>query len=38
MRDSQTIVKERVTLDKSSPDILLDEITTIDNALTRPGW
>jgi hypothetical protein len=35
-KDNQTIVKERITLDKSNPDILLDEITTIDNALTRP--
>ena len=35
-KDNQTIVKERIYLDKSNPDILLDEITTIDNALTRP--
>jgi hypothetical protein len=34
--DNQTIVKERITLDKSNPDIMLDEITTIDGALTRP--
>jgi len=34
--DNQTIVKERIYLDKANPDILHDEITTIDNALTRP--
>jgi len=35
-KDNQTIVKERIALDKSNPDVLLNEITTIDNALTRP--
>jgi hypothetical protein len=35
-RDNQTVVKERVFLDKSNPNLLLDEITTIDNAFTRP--
>jgi len=35
-KDNQTVVKERITLDKASPDILRYEITTIDNALTRP--
>jgi hypothetical protein len=35
-KDNQTIVKERIHLDKSNPNLLLDEITTIDNALTRP--
>ena len=34
--DNQTVVKERIYLDKSNPEILRDEITTIDNALTRP--
>jgi len=34
--DNQTVVKERIYLDKAKPDILHDEITTIDNALTRP--
>ena len=34
--DDQTIVKERIYLDKGNPDILHDEITTIDHALTRP--
>jgi hypothetical protein len=35
-KDNQTIVKERIYLDKADPNILRDEITTIDNALTRP--
>jgi hypothetical protein len=35
-KDNQTVVKERIFLDKASPDFLYDEITTIDNALTRP--
>jgi hypothetical protein len=35
-KDNQTIVKERIRLDKSNKDVLLNEITTIDNALTRP--
>lgn len=34
--DNQTVVKERMSLDRSKPDILHDEITTIDHALTRP--
>jgi hypothetical protein len=34
--DNQTVVKERITLDKANADVLLNEITTIDNALTRP--
>jgi hypothetical protein len=34
--DNQTIVKERIYLDKVDKNTLLDEITTIDNALTRP--
>ena len=34
--DDQTIVKERLFLDKANPDILHDEITTIDHALTHP--
>jgi hypothetical protein len=34
--DNQTIVKERIYQDKSNPNIIYDEITTIDNALTRP--
>ena len=35
-RDNQTIVKERIYLDKDNPDILYDEITTIDHALSQP--
>jgi hypothetical protein len=35
-KDNQTVVKERLELDKANPDRLHDEITTIDNALTRP--
>jgi hypothetical protein len=33
---NQTVVKERISLDRSKQDILHDEITTIDHALTRP--
>ena len=35
-KDNQTIVKEKIYLDKANPDLLRDEITTIDHALTRP--
>jgi len=35
-RDNQTVVKERIYLDKANANILIDEVTTIDNALTRP--
>jgi len=34
--DNKTIVKERVYLDKGNKDVLHIEITTFDNALTRP--
>jgi len=34
--DGQSIIKERIYLDKANKDVLIDEITTIDNALTRP--
>jgi hypothetical protein len=34
--DNQTIVKERIYLDKTNPDILHNEMTVIDHALTRP--
>jgi hypothetical protein len=34
--DNQTVVKERIYLDKTHPNLLHDEITTIDHALTRP--
>jgi hypothetical protein len=35
-RDNRTVVKERIHLDAVDPNILYDEITVIDNALTRP--
>ncbi len=35
-RDNQTVVKERIFQNKTNKNILFDEITTIDNALTRP--
>jgi hypothetical protein len=35
-KDGQTIVKERLYLDKSDPDILYNQVTTYDHALTRP--
>jgi hypothetical protein len=34
--DNQTIVKERIYLDRDNKDTLHDEVTTIDHALTRP--
>jgi hypothetical protein len=34
--DNETVVKERLYLDKNDPDILRNEITTYDHALTRP--
>jgi len=34
--DNETVLKERIYLDKANPDVLHDEITTIDHALTRP--
>src|SRR2546429_8714338 len=35
--DGKTVIKERIYLDKADPNILHDEITVIDNALTR-AW
>jgi hypothetical protein len=35
-KDGQTVVKERIYLDKADPDILHDQVTTYDHALTRP--
>jgi hypothetical protein len=35
-KDNQTIVKERLYLNKANRDILYNEIAVIDNALTRP--
>ena len=34
--DNDTIVKERIYLDKNNPNVLIDEMTTTDGALTRP--
>ena len=34
--DNQTVVKERIYLDKTDKNTLVDQITTIDHALTRP--
>ncbi len=34
--DNQSIFKERIDLDKANPNILHNEITVIDHALTRP--
>jgi len=34
--DNQSIFKERIYLDKANPNILHNEITVIDHALTRP--
>jgi len=34
--DNETVIKERIYQDKNDPDILHDEMTTIDNALTHP--
>ncbi|HLH95321.1 MAG TPA: hypothetical protein VKW08_09405 [Xanthobacteraceae bacterium] len=34
--DNQSIFKERIHRDKSDPNVLHDEITVIDHALTRP--
>jgi hypothetical protein len=35
-RDNQSIVKERIYLDTSRPEILHDDVTVFDHALTRP--
>jgi hypothetical protein len=34
--DNQTVVKERIYLDKIDRDLVNDEVTVFDNALTRP--
>jgi hypothetical protein len=34
--DGKTVIKERIYLDKADPNVLYDEITVIDNAMTRP--
>jgi hypothetical protein len=35
-QDNQAIFKERIFLDRENPNILHDEVTTFDHALTRP--
>ena len=35
-KDNKTVVKERIYLDKNNPDILRNEVTLVDNALTHP--
>jgi hypothetical protein len=35
-KDNNTVVKERISIDKSNPNTIHNEITVIDNALTRP--
>jgi len=35
-RDNQSVIKERIYSDKGDPNLIKNEITTIDNALTRP--
>ncbi len=34
--DNETVINERIYLDKSDPNLLHDEITTTDHALTQP--
>jgi hypothetical protein len=34
--DDQTVIKEKIHLDRSDPNLLHDDITTFDHALTRP--
>jgi hypothetical protein len=34
--DNQTIIKERIFLDKANKDLMLNEITVIDHAFTQP--
>jgi hypothetical protein len=34
--DNQTVIKERIYIDKADRNTLIDEITVIDHALTRP--
>jgi hypothetical protein len=35
-KDNQTVMRERMYLDKANPNLLRDELTTMDHALTRP--
>ena len=34
--DNQTVIKERLYLDKADPNLLHDDITTVDHAFVRP--
>ena len=34
--DNETVIQERIYLDKGDPNLLHDDITTIDHALSRP--
>jgi len=34
--DNETVIHERIYLDKADPNLMHDDITTIDHALTRP--
>jgi len=34
--DNESVVKERIYLDKDNPDVMHDDITTFDHALTHP--
>jgi hypothetical protein len=34
--DNQTIIKERIFVDKADPQVAHDEVTVVDHALTRP--
>jgi len=34
--DNESVVRERLSLDKDNPDLMHNEITSIDHALTRP--
>jgi len=34
--DNESIIRERIYLDKADPDLMYNDITTIDHALTRP--
>jgi hypothetical protein len=34
--DADSRVLERISIDKANPNVMLNEMTTIDNALTRP--
>ena len=34
--DNQSVFKERIHLDRADPNLIHDEITVIDHALTRP--